>query len=150
MNLIYKTFKGNKSAEFDNAAMIRRIVFMDEQKFSYDLDEVDEYAVHAVVYDGDSPVATGRFFSDEENTPHIGRIAVLKDYRKRGVGRFLMLSLEKTAAELGAEFITLGAQVRASDFYKSLGYVPYGEIFYDEYCEHINMKKTLDITQNMT
>ncbi|MBR3970362.1 MAG: GNAT family N-acetyltransferase, partial [Ruminococcus sp.] len=96
------------------------------------------------------PSAPGRFFFDEKNTPHISRVAVLKDYRKFGVGRFLMLSLEKTAAEFGADFITLGAQVRASDFYKSLGYGPYGEIFYDEYCEHINMKKTLDITQNMT
>lgn len=143
MNLNYKIFKGNKSPEFSDAAGIREIVFIDEQKFSYDLDDIDEIAFHTVLYDDMSPVATGRFFFDENNIPHIGRVTVLKEYRETGVGRYLMEILEKTAMEQGAEYITLGAQVRASVFYEKIGYIRYGDIFYDEYCEHINMKKYL-------
>lgn len=143
MNLNYKTFKGNESEEFAHAADVRRIVFIDEQEFSYDLDDVDAYAHHAVVYDDSTPIAAGRFFFDENNIPHIGRVAVLKEYRRYGVGRYLMDVLEKLAKEIGAEYITLGAQLRASGFYEKLGYIPYGDLYYEEYCEHINMKKYL-------
>lgn len=143
MNLNYKIFKGNTCSGFKHAAEIRAVVFLDEQKFSYDLDEIDKIAYHTVVYDGDSPVAAGRFFFDENNIPHIGRVAVLLNYRKHGVGRYLMEALEKLAAEQGADHITLGAQLRASEFYRRLGYVQYGETYFDEYCEHINMKKIL-------
>ncbi len=143
MNLNYKIFKGNDVSEFADAAQIRKTVFMDEQKFSYDLDDVDKTAHHAVIYDDNIPIATGRFFFDENSMAHIGRIAVLKEYRQYGVGRYLMEILENFAAEQGAEYITLGAQIRASGFYGKLGYVEYGNIFYDEYCEHINMKKIL-------
>ena len=143
MNLNYKTFKGNESEEFAHAADVRRIVFIDEQEFSYDLDAVDAYAHHAVVYDDSTPIAAGRFFFDKNNIPHIGRVAVLKEYRRYGVGRYLMDVLEKLAKEIGAEYITLGAQLRASGFYEKLGYIPYGDLYYEEYCEHINMKKIL-------
>lgn len=143
MNLNYKIFKGNNCPEFSQAAEVRRIVFMDEQKFSYDLDDIDKTAHHAVVYDDNISVATGRFFFDENGVAHIGRIAVMKEYRQYGIGRYLMEILENFAAEQGAEYITLGAQIRASGFYSKLGYEKYGDIFYDEYCEHINMKKIL-------
>ncbi|MBR6580396.1 MAG: GNAT family N-acetyltransferase [Ruminococcus sp.] len=143
MNLNNKIFKGDDVSEFSDAAQIRKTVFLDEQAFSYDLDDTDKIAFHAVVYNDNSPVATGRFFFDENNTPHIGRVAVLKEYRQYGIGRYLMEILENFAAEQGAEYITLGAQVRASGFYGKLGYVEYGDIFYDEYCEHINMRKML-------
>ncbi len=143
MKLNYKIFKGMDSPEFTAASEVRKTVFIDEQQFSYDLDDTDETAFHAVVYYGNSPVAAGRFFFDENNSPHIGRVAVLKEYRKLGVGRYLMEILEKTAAEQGAEYITLGAQMRAAEFYSRLVYTPYGEPYFEEYCEHINMKKYL-------
>ncbi len=143
MNLNYKTFKGNLYPEFSDASKVRKIVFIDEQKFSYDLDDTDETAFHAVVYDDNLPIAAGRFFFDENNHPHIGRVAVLKEYRKLGVGRYLMDILENLAAKQGAEYITLGAQMRAAEFYSRIGYAPYGEPYFEEYCEHINMKKML-------
>lgn len=136
-------FKGNQTPAFAHAAMIRETVFLQEQQFTVDFDEIDAYAWHAVVYDGDIPAATGRFFTDEQGVHHIGRIAVQKAYRQQGVGSYLMRELEQFAAEHGADSITLGAQIRVSEFYRKLGYVPYGEIFYDEYCEHISMRKQL-------
>lgn len=143
MNLTAVKFYGNSCPEFSEAAEIRKIVFLDEQQFSYDLDDVDEIAFHAVIYVDNTPIAAGRFFFDENNAPHIGRVAVLEKYRKIGVGRFLMNALEEIAAEQNASYVTLGAQLRAADFYSRIGYAPYGEIYYEEYCEHINMKKML-------
>ena len=35
------------------------------------------------------------------------------------------------------------SQVRAKNFYEKIGYVEYGEVYFDEYCEHIKMKKIL-------
>lgn len=143
MKLNYKVFNTMNSPDFSAASQVRKIVFIDEQKFSYDLDDTDKIAFHALVCDDDKPIATGRFFFDKNNIPHIGRVAVLKEYRKSGVGRYLMEILEKTAAEQGAKYITLGAQMRAADFYSRLGYTTYGEPYFEEYCEHINMKKYL-------
>ena len=143
MDLRVVIFKGNQEAAFAHAAMIRETVFLDEQQFSRDFDEVDEYAWHAVVYEGDTPVATGRYFADEQGVHHIGRVAVQKIYRGKKVGAYLMQQLEQLAASQGAKEITLGAQIRASQFYGKQGYTPYGDVFYDEYCEHISMKTTL-------
>ncbi len=143
MDLRVVIFKGNQEAAFADAAMIRQTVFLDEQQFSRDFDDVDEYAWHAVIYDGDVPAATGRYFVDEQGIPHIGRVAVQKSYRGKKVGAYLMQQLEQLASSQGAKEITLGAQLRAAQFYHKLGYLAYGDVFYDEYCEHISMKKLL-------
>ncbi len=143
MKLRIVFFQGNTHAIFADAAMIRETVFLDEQQFTVDFDDVDAYAWHGVVYDGETPAATGRFFADADGVHHIGRVAVLKAYRGKGVGAYLMRQMEDFAKTKDAVQITLGAQVRAMDFYSKQGYLPYGEHFYDEYCEHINMKKNL-------
>ena len=39
--------------------------------------------------------------------------------------------------------IELSAQVRVKDFYQKLGYCPVGDVYLDEYCEHITMRKEL-------
>ena len=41
----------------------------------------------------------------------------------------------------GGEEIEVSAQVRVSDFYKKLGYNEVGNVYFDEYCEHIKMVK---------
>ena len=46
----------------EEAAMIRRAVFMDEQGFVQEFDETDHLARHIVLFDGETPVAVCRFF----------------------------------------------------------------------------------------
>lgn len=125
---------------------VRTAVFVDEQGFSAELefDDIDPVCHHVLLYEGETPIATGRVFPAEE-VPGlfvIGRVAVCKEYRG-GTGRLLMMVLETTARELGACAVTLGAQERVVHFYETLGYVPYGEIYMDEFCPHINMRKQL-------
>lgn len=126
----------------DDETFIRETVFIKEQNFKVEFDDTDEIATHIVMYLDAKPVGCCRLFN-QENEYHIGRIAVLKPYRGKGYGEKILLQAEKVAKEKGADCIKLSAQVRASGFYEKLGYKKYGEIYFDEYCEHIAMKKKI-------
>lgn len=122
--------------------MIRETVFIDEQNFKTEFDEIDDIATHIVMYLDNHPVGCCRLYK-QDNEYHIGRIAVLKPYRGNGYGERILLKAEKAAKKMGADSISLSAQVRASGFYEKLGYKKYGESYFDEYCEHIAMKKDI-------
>ena len=115
---------------------------MEEQGFEYEFDDIDETALHLVLYDeNDNPCATGRLFFDD--CMKIGRIAVMKEYRGQSLGSEVIAILEEKALESGAHHIELSAQIQAKDFYKKLGYTEIGEIYKEEFCPHIKMFKDL-------
>lgn len=126
----------------EDEKMIRETVFIEEQKFKIEFDDTDDIATHIVMYIDNNPVGCCRLYK-RENEYHIGRIAVLKPYRGKGYGEKILLNAERVAKEKGADSISLSAQVRASGFYEKLGYKKHGEIYFDEYCEHIAMKKDI-------
>lgn len=126
----------------EDEKMIRETVFIEEQKFKIEFDDTDDIATHIVMYIDNNPVGCCRLFK-QDNEYHIGRIAVLKPYRGKGYGEKILLNAERVAKEKGADSISLSAQVRASGFYEKLGYKKHGEIYFDEYCEHIAMKKDI-------
>ena len=126
------------------AEAIRRAVFMDEQGFKDEFDDIDGTAWHIVIFDGSVPAATCRVFFDEKLGSYaLGRLAVMKEYRGRQLGSMAVLEAEKLVRSKGGKSITLHAQCRVSDFYGKLGYKPFGCIDYDEGCEHIWMKKEI-------
>lgn len=128
----------------DAAKMIREQVFMREQGFRYEFDEIDARAECLVLYDETRPVACCRFFSGEADGEYIaGRLAVLREYRGRNLGRRMLEEIERKVRELGGKKISLSAQVQAAGFYEKQGYTKSGEIYYDEECEHIHMEKEL-------
>lgn len=126
----------------EDEKMIRETVFIEEQKFKIEFDDTDDIATHIVMYLDNNPVGCCRLYK-QENEYHIGRIAVLKPYRGKGYGEKILLNAERVAKEKGADSISLSAQVRASGFYEKLGYKKHGQIYFDEYCEHIAMKKDI-------
>ena len=129
------------------ARMIRQTVFMEEQGFHNEFDEIDSAALHLVIWVDEAPVATGRAFpkQGEENVWTIGRVAVLKPYRGQKLGFMIVQELEKAAREHGAKQFFLSAQVRVKEFYEALGYHAQGEIYRDEYCPHVAMTKPADV-----
>ena len=132
-----------------DAYKVRHIVFVDEQGFAseIEIDENDPAAHHIVVYDEQgTPVATARTFPESPGSSRfiIGRVAVLKEFRGTGLGTFIMNETEKLAAKLGASCIKLGSQIQAAEFYQKCGYTEFGERYFEEHCEHINMIKELD------
>lgn len=126
------------------AADIRKTVFVDEQGFQNEFDDIDKDAYHAVLITDDNiPAACGRLFTSDGMTYTIGRVAVLKEYRRKGLGEKIVKALENKARELGGVETELSAQLRAKEFYEKLGYFTYGDEYLDEYCLHISMKKAL-------
>lgn len=123
---------------------IRTAVFIEEQGFHDEFDEIDKIAKHIVVYDGENAVATARFFTDDGGVEyHIGRLAVVKSHRKLGLGKEILNRIEKAVQSYGGKRIALSAQVRASGFYEKNGYKKTGSTYLDEYCPHIRMIKEL-------
>lgn len=126
------------------ARFIREEVFVKEQGFRNEFDEIDGNAWHVVFYEGDVPAGTCRFYRGEREEEYIaGRIAVLKAYRGRNLGTRIMETLEEIISSRGGKKIILSAQVRAQGFYEKNGYLAWGEPYPDEYCQHIHMEKEL-------
>ena len=113
----------NGRDDLSDAFFVRDEVFTKEQGFTIpDADAFDAISDHMIVYIDGKPAATGRVYRDEHGAFHIGRIAVLKQYRGRQLGRLLMDRLEAAACEQGAEKIVLGAQLYAVPFYEKCGF----------------------------
>lgn len=124
------------------AKMIREKVFVEEQGFEKEFDELDDRCWHMVIYDYQTPIGCARMY-DEDGEMVFGRIAVIQEKRGRHLGSYILHELEKKAKELGYQQATLSAQVRAKAFYEKNGYEAYGEEYLDEYCPHVHMKKKL-------
>lgn len=123
---------------------IREEVFMIEQGFQNEFDSIDEIAIHITLYvDGKLAGCARCFPSEEEATFVFGRIAVLKEYRKLGLGARLLQELETVARAKGASCAILDAQCRAAIFYEKQGYQQSGELHMDEHVPHIQMRKDL-------
>lgn len=129
----------------EDAKHIRTEVFIKEQGFSAEFDDTDKAALHCVLYSDGKAAAVGRTYpADADGSTYvIGRIAVLPEFRKAGLGSKAVTALEQAAAGMGAVRTELSAQVRAADFYRTLGYEPTGEEYLDEFCPHIKMVRSL-------
>lgn len=129
----------------DAARKIRESVFMVEQGFQREFDDIDQEAIHLVAYtDQDEAVATCRVFADKEQGAYIlGRLAVLKTYRGRGVGTVLLAEAENLVRKRRGKMISLHSQCRVQAFYASVGYFAHGLVEDDEGCPHIWMRKHL-------
>ena len=114
---------------------------MDEQGISaeIDFDGLDATAVHALAYLNDNAVGTGRMLADG----HIGRIAILKEYRGQKVGSKIVCSFIDEAVKKDYRRVYLGSQKHANGFYQRLGFTAYGEEFIDAGIVHMSMEKVL-------
>ena len=123
------------------AAPVRLVVFVDEQRVPADLemDERDASSLHAVAFDDERPVGTGRLLPDG----HIGRMAVLKEYRGKGVGGEILQRLMQAAKARGDREIVLSAQVRAVAFYLAHGFESFGPVYEEAGIAHQDMRRAL-------
>lgn len=125
---------------------IRTQVFVKEQGFDkeFELDKNEGRATHLVGFLDGKMAATARFyFSDEHNAYLIGRIAVLKEHRKKGFGAEIVRACEQCIADKGGKRAIIHAQARAKGFYEAIGYSSFGDTDFEEGVEHIWMTKNL-------
>jgi predicted GNAT family N-acyltransferase len=124
-----------------HAGPIRFSVFVEEQHVPVDLemDEMDARCVHALAFDGDRAVGTGRLLPDG----HIGRMAVLDACRGRGVGGRLLEVLMEAARRRGDREVVLASQVRAVPFYLAHGFIAEGRVYEEAGIPHQDMRRLL-------
>ena len=108
------------------ARRIRETVFMQEQGFCEEFDELDACSWHVLLYQDGEALGTARLFSEQgTDNMHIGRVAVLKPARGGGSGSVLLQACCEKAVQLGAKKAVLGAQCRAIPFYEKNGFQPF-------------------------
>lgn len=123
-------------------AAVRTAVFIVEQRVpeALEWDDDDAVSLHALaVTDAGEPVGTARLLSDG----HIGRMAVTRPWRGRGVGAALLTTMIETARARGQCCAYLNAQVQALRFYERFGFQAEGPVFLDAGIEHRAMSLRL-------
>ncbi len=130
------------SNERDRLLAVRLRVFVEEQHVPLELEEdgKDQNALHILVQDrDDNPLATARMLPDGQ----IGRMAVLPEWRNRGIGRQMLNMLLDQARQQQVKQVFLHAQCSAIAFYRSAGFQAEGEVFDDAGIPHRTMRKRL-------
>jgi predicted GNAT family N-acyltransferase len=128
---------------------VRQRVFVEEQGVpaALEIDALDPLSVHVLACDRDGqPIGAGRLTPDGR----IGRMAVLADWRGRGVGEALLLALVAAARARGWRGISLHAQLPARAFYARQGFLPEGDLFEEAGIVHQHMRRVLDGTATIT
>jgi predicted GNAT family N-acyltransferase len=122
--------------------LIRFAVFVVEQHVPEELewDGIDAACEHAIAEDeAGSPIGVGRLLPDG----HIGRMAVLREWRGCGVGGAILERLVALARERGHAVARLNAQTHAMPFYRSHGFIPVGDEFDEAGIPHRAMERAL-------
>jgi predicted GNAT family N-acyltransferase len=120
------------------ARPVRETVFVGEQGVPVELewDEWDAPGEHAIAIDArGGAIGTARLLPGGM----IGRMAVLKEWRGRGVGRSLVEAVLERARQRAMTRVTLHAQVRAAGFYRRFGFSERGEQFFEAGIPHVEM-----------
>jgi len=125
----------------EQAKRIRFTVFVEEQRVPADLemDENDAASLHALAYADGRAIGTGRLLPDG----HIGRMAVLKEWRGRGAGKAMLRRLIDAARERGHREVALSAQAHALAFYRAEGFEPVGAVYEEAGIPHQAMRRRL-------
>lgn len=123
------------------ASPIRFQVFVREQRVpaEIELDDMDAPSLHAIAFENEKAIGTGRLLPDG----HIGRMAILKEWRRRGIGAAILKALIDAAERRGDREIALSAQLHAVEFYRTHGFEPVGDVYEEAGIPHRAMVRAL-------
>ena len=117
--------------------LIREIVFINEQQVPVELewDEFDYSCIHVLAVSDGKPIGTARCLTNG----HIGRMAVLREWREKGVGSALLHRLLEEIKSQRMQQATLNAQIGAVGFYRKSGFQVAGKEFMEAGIPHVKM-----------
>lgn len=136
--------RARDATEIQAALDLRERVFCSEQgvAFAADRDGRDAEALHIVAVDEGRVMGTCRLLVDD-GSARLGRLAVERDARGRGIGAAVLAEAHAQARASGAASVRLHAQEAARGLYESAGYTPVGEPFVEEGIAHVAMERPL-------
>ncbi len=116
-----------------------------DKQLGTERDDIEDLSTHRIVLNETKQIiAVGRVHHNSSIESQIRYFAVDKNYRRQGIGSYLMQDLENIALRENRQIMMLNARENALSFYESLGYaiskktnLLFGKI------QHYEMKKVL-------
>lgn len=139
-----------KQEDFFRLIRLREEVFVIEQgvPLEIELDDADDRAIHFVAISGREVVGTARLVvkgkSGRGKSGKLGRMAVRKDWRGKGIGTALIGFIRKVSEKRKLIRLYLHAQESALSFYRHLGFNPESDRFYEAGIPHRKMVLVLN------
>lgn len=135
----------SNDSELKGAFEVRKKVFVEEQGIAelLEFDGNDGQALHLVVMDKERVIGTARVLFLATNQAKLERMAILKPFRRKGIGRRLIYHLSEDLSKRQVEQVVLHAQYSVVAFYKSCGFEESGSPFWEVGIKHIKMQKQL-------
>jgi predicted GNAT family N-acyltransferase len=132
-------------ADMQRAWEIRRRVFIEEQNVpeEIEMDADDAHAFHALALLDGVAIGCGRMLEHGDGEVKIGRMAVLPEFRKTGVGAHILRFLVDRARTRGFHKAILHAQLTAEGFYLIEGFTAVGGVFDEAGIAHRKMERDL-------
>lgn len=131
--------------ELYEIARVRYEVFVCDQKITCenDFDYKDKDCYHLIVSYKDKVVGYSRILQGgvSYKEPSIGRVLVLKEYRKNNIAQLMMeRAVDFIVNELKEEEITISAQLYVKGLYENIGFKVVSEPYIEAEIEHVKMK----------
>jgi len=125
--------------DMEAARHIRLEVFVREQNVppEIEMDRYDIEALHVLCLVEGRPVGTGRLVRMPDGMK-LGRVAVLREFRSRGLGTGIVKWLLARAGDVP---VYANVQITAEKFYRRMGFAPEGDVFLEAGIEHVRMTR---------
>ncbi len=143
ISIVFSNKQWVKAASF----YLRTVVFVQEQKISpkvefdyYDTDQTN----YLVIYYDQTPIATGRYQQDDLTTVRPDRVCVRREWRKKGIGRRVILELEHAGRKNNCTLSRIHGEKQAIPFYKKLGYEVVSNEFIEDGIICVKLEKKID------
>ncbi|MFC2032880.1 GNAT family N-acetyltransferase [Chloroflexota bacterium] len=142
-NIHYKLVETDE--ELEAALELRRQVFSLEKGIAESLvcDAQDREALQMIVKSGSAIIGTARIRFHGDNCAKIERMAVIRGWRRWGIGRGIMTFLTDELKWRRVDKVVLHAQHDVVHFYKSMGYGISGTPFEEAGVKHLLMERSL-------
>lgn len=143
MNWNLKKFKELSVEEIYKILALRNEIFIVEQECAYlDCDDKDLNSYHLFSKENGEIIAYLRILEKGVSYDEIsiGRVAVKKNYRGKGISREMLLkAIDFVENNLNEDTIKIQAQAYLLNFYSSLGFKAVSEEYLEDNIPHIDM-----------
>ena len=131
-------------SDFFQIVRIRAEVFIREQNVDseIEMDIKDDTAIHCLATLNNKPAGCLRILMNDDGVT-VGRVAVLKPYRRMKVGKTMMEFVETLPVVKEKGKIAVHAQLTARDFYLNCGFHEVSDIYEEANILHVSMEKEI-------
>lgn len=145
-DIFIQTFSELTPALLYDILKLRQDVFIIEQNCPYeDLDNLDQDALHLVLYENKRLVACCRILSShpKHGSPSAGRFVVHPEKRGKGCGKMMIMEALRILKSQGQQHAVIEAQEHLEQYYSTYGFRKASEVYDADGIPHIKMKINL-------